>query len=271
MRETNMSTVTSKDGTTIAYEQTGSGPALILVNGAMQYRATDPFFGQLAELLAPHFTVINYDRRGRGDSGDTLPFTKERELEDLDALIRTAGGSAYVFAVSSGSALALDAVAGGAAITKLALFEPPFIVDEGRPPLPADYVAHLNELVAADRRGDAVAYFLTTAVSMPAEAVTPMRDQPFFAGLEAIAHTIAYDGSFVAEVMSGKPLPPDRWASVRVPLLVTASSGSPAWLQNGGQALVAMLPHAQRRALEGTFHDVAPDVLAPVLIEFFRA
>jgi pimeloyl-ACP methyl ester carboxylesterase len=266
-----MSTVTSKDGTTIAYEQTGSGPALILVNGAMQYRATDPFFAQLAELLAPHFTVINYDRRGRGESGDTLPFARERELEDLDALIKAAGGSANVFAVSSGSALALDAVQSGRPITKLALFEPPFIVDEGRPPLPDDYVAHLNALVAAGRRGNAVEYFMTKAVGMPAEAVIPMRDQPFFAGLEAIAHTIAYDGSFVASVMLGKPLPNERWASVRVPLLVTASNGSPTWLQNGGQALVAMLPHAQRRTLEGTFHDVAPDVLAPVLIEFYES
>src|SRR5689334_5664839 len=107
----NAGTVTSNDGTIIAYDQTGSGPALILVNGAMQYRATDPFSAQLAELLAPHFTVINYDRRGRGESGDTRPFARERELEDLGALIQAAGGSAYVFAVSSGAVMSLDAAA----------------------------------------------------------------------------------------------------------------------------------------------------------------
>jgi pimeloyl-ACP methyl ester carboxylesterase len=153
-----MNTVRSKDGTSIAFDKSGEGPPLILVDGAFMHRS----FGQpeLAERLAEAFTVFRYDRRGRGDSGDTAPYAVEREVDDLQALIEAAGGSAYVYGISSGAALAIEAAARGAAISKLALYEAPFIVDDSRPPVPDDVVAQLNELLAANRRGDAVRLFL---------------------------------------------------------------------------------------------------------------
>src|SRR6185369_7966261 len=157
-----MPTVTSKDGTKIAFDKTGSGPAVIIVNGAMQFRAFDPFMAAFAETLSKNFTVYNYDRRGRGESGDTQPFAKEREIEDLQALVADAGGKAMVLGFSSGSAVVLDSAAVTPGITKIALYEPPFIVDDDRPGLPADYVAHLNQLVAEGKRGDAIRYFMTT-------------------------------------------------------------------------------------------------------------
>src|SRR5437868_4057987 len=149
-----MKSVVSKDGTTIAYDQVGQGPAVILVDGAFGSRTFGPM-PQLAPLLASDFTVFTYDRRGRGDSGDTAPYAVEREIDDLDALIKAAGGSALVCAISSGAVLALDAAAHGASITKLAVYEPPVVVDNSRAPMLDDYVARFNELVAAGRRGDA--------------------------------------------------------------------------------------------------------------------
>lgn len=264
-----MRKVTSKDSTAIAFDQSGKGPAIILVGGALQYRAIDPSTAQLAALLAPHFMVFHYDRRGRGDSGDTAPYGTGREIEDLDALINEAGGLAFVFAMSSGGALALDAAARGLAINKLALYEPPFIVDNSRPALPADYLKHLNELLLADRRGDMVEYFMTQAAGVPAEYVVPMRNEPFWTTFEAVAHTLSYDGAFMADVMSGKPLPTGRWASVTAPTLVIDGGGSPEYQHSGVQALVDILPYAQRRTLDNQTHDVAPEILAPVLEEFF--
>src|SRR3989441_38906 len=169
-----MNTVTSKDGTKIAYDKQGEGPAVILVYGALCYRS----FGSLPELvklLAPHFTVYNYDRRGRGDSGDTRPYAVEREVEDLEALIKEAGGSAFVCGFSSGAALALEAASRRLAITKLALYEPPFIVDDSRPSLPEDFATQLAELVSSDRRGDAAELFMTKAAEVPVEVVAQMR------------------------------------------------------------------------------------------------
>jgi pimeloyl-ACP methyl ester carboxylesterase len=264
-----MDTVKSKDGTTIAFDRSGEGPALILVGGALQHRALDPSTAQLASLLAPSFTVHNYDRRGRGDSGDTVPYAVEREIEDLDALIDEAGGSAFVFGMSSGAVLALDAAANRLAITKLALYEPPMVVDDSRPPVPEDYVARLTELASCDRPGDAIEVFMTEGVGLPAEAVASMRGAPFWPAFEAVAHTLAYDGAIVAATMSGKPLPTDRWASVTIPTLVVDGDASPAWARNAVRALVDVLPAARRRTLEGQTHQVDPEVLAPVLEEFY--
>lgn len=266
-----MEQVTSKDGTTIAFDRTGEGTPLVLVGGAFQHRAIDQRTTELAELLARRFAVIHYDRRGRGDSGDTAPYAKEREVEDLGALIEGTGGSAFVFAMSSGGALALDAASHGPNITKLALYEPPLIVDDGRPPLPEDYVARLERLVSAGRRGDAVEYFMTQAAGMPAEAVAPMREAPFWPSFEAVAHTLAYDGAFVHDVSRGSPLPLARWDSVSAPTLVVDGGASPEYVRNGAQALADLLPDARRRTLEGQAHDAAPAVLAPVLEEFFTA
>ena len=264
-----MKTVRSQDGTTIAFDRTGEGPPVILVGGAFQHRAIDASVAQLAALLAPHFTVFRYDRRGRGDSSDTPPYVVEREVEDLEALVEEAGGSAFVFGGSSGAVLALDAAARGLPIGKLALYEPPFIVDDSRPPLPKDYVERLTELASTGRRGDAVEYFMTQAMGTPAEAVAGMRGAPFWPALEGVAHTLAYDGTVMGDTMSGNPEPLKRWASVGVPTLVMVGGESPPYQQHAVRALVEILPEAQLRTLEGQTHDAAPEILGPVLDEFF--
>jgi pimeloyl-ACP methyl ester carboxylesterase len=266
-----MDTVRSRDGTTIAFDRLGEGPPLILVGGAFQHRAIDAPGAALAALLSAHFTVFHYDRRGRGDSGDTPPYAVEREIEDLGALIEEGGGSAFVFGGSSGAVLALEAAARGHGITKLAMYEPPFIVDDSRAPLPEDYVTRLNELVSAGRRGDAVEYFMTQAFGLPPEAAAGMREAPYWPALEDVAHTLAYDGTFMAEGMRGTPEPLQKWASVRVPTLVIDGGDSPSFQHNAVRTLVEILPHSQRRTMEGQTHEVAPDLLAPVLKEFFAA
>jgi pimeloyl-ACP methyl ester carboxylesterase len=240
----------------------------------------------LAAALAPHFTVINYDRRGRGDSGDTSPYAVAREVEDIDALIDAAGGSAFLFGLSSGAVLALEAASAlPTKVAKLALYEPPFIIDDSRPPLPDDYVAQLNAAIAEGRRGDAVEIFMTKAILIPAEFVVGMRNAPMptddgsmqppaWAEMEAVAHTLAYDGTIMGGTMSGKPLPTERakqWTAATMPTLVITGGNSEAFFHAGAQALVDILPHARHRILEGQDHAVAPTALAPVLIEFFAA
>ena len=261
-----MNTVTSSDGTSIAFDRTGEGPPLVLVGGALSDRAAA---ASLAEVLAPSFTVFAYDRRGRGDSGDTAPYAVEREVEDLEALVAEAGGSAFVFGHSSGAALALEAAARGLPVTKLALYEPPFIVDDGHEPLPDGYVERLAQLAESGRRGDAVEYFLISGPGVPPEVVAGMRSEPFWAGMERIAHTLAYDGAVMGDTMAGRPLPADRWASVTVPTLVMDGDQSPPWARNSVAALAEILPNAERRSLEGQDHGAASEVLAPVLVDFF--
>jgi pimeloyl-ACP methyl ester carboxylesterase len=265
-----MTTVTSKDGTKIAFDKTGSGPAVIIVNGAIQFRAFDPTMAQIADMLGQHFRVYNYDRRGRGDSGDTQPFAKEREIEDLQALVADAGGKAMVLGFSSGSALVLDAAQVTPGITRIALYEPPFIVDDGRPGVPADYVPHLNQLVADGKRGDAVKYFMIEAVRIPAEYLGGMEQDASWATMLKVAHTIAYDGAFVADLMQGKPLPTDRWANVTAPTLVIEGGASEAWFHSGGDALAKLLKNATRANLEGQTHQVAPEAIVPVLETYFK-
>jgi len=262
-----MRKVISKDGTAIAFDQSGEGPAVILVGGALSDRSGS---APLVELLAPHFTVFSYDRRGRGDSGDTAPYAVEREVEDIEALINEAGGSAFVYGMSSGAVLALEVASKlPTKIKKLALYEPPFIVDDSRPLPPKDYVKQLDELTAAGRRGDAVEFFMTEAVGVPAEYLAQMRDMPMWAAMEEMAHTLAYDGAVMGDTMAGKPLPAQRWASATVPTLVMDGGESPTWLGNAAQAVAAVLPNARHRTLEGQEHGVAPEALAPVLEEFF--
>ena len=263
-----MRTITSKDGTPIAFDRSGSGPAVILVSGAIQHRAIDPSTTRLAEHLSPRFTVVHYDRRGRGDSGDTAPYAVEREIDDIGALIQDAGGSASLFGMSSGAVLALDAAARGLAVTKLALYEPPFMVDDSRPPVPEDYRERLAGMLSEGRRGDAVELFMTEAVGVPAEAVSPMRGAPFWSGLESVAHTLPYDDAIMGDLTSGKPLPPARWAGVTIPTLVIDGGDSPTWARNAVQAIVDVLPQAQRRTLAGQTHQVDPEVLAPLLDAF---
>ena len=262
-----MNQVISKDGTVIAFDKSGEGPALILVGGAFQHRAIDPRTAQLAALLAQHFTVFHYDRRGRGDSSDTQPYAALREIEDLDVLIKEAGGSAFVFGMSSGAVLAIEAAACGLAITKLALYEPPFNSgDENARQASENYTRHLTALLIEGRRGDAVALAMITW-GAPAEAIAGMRQTPIWSLFESVAPTLAYDNA----IMGDGSVPTERLASLTVPTLVIDGGASPAFLQNAAQVVAHALPTAKLRTLEDQTHDVAPEVLAPVLEKFFTA
>ncbi|MGW4940067.1 alpha/beta fold hydrolase [Actinoplanes sp. NPDC004185] len=251
-----MTTVTSADGTEIAYDSAGTGPALVLVDGAMCYRAAGPM-RPLAALLTSAFTVFTYDRRGRGESGDTLPYAAEREIEDLRAIVRAAGGRAALYAMSSGGALALATAAADPGVTGLVLYEPPFLGGD------KEYTARLGELLAAGRRGDAVELFMTT-VGVPAPVIAGMRSGPGWPTLEAIAPTLAYDDTLLGDGRVPGELP------VTVPMLVVSGTASPAALQQAAQATAAAFPAAEHRSLAGQTHDVQPDALAPHLIGFLR-
>ncbi|GAA1266876.1 alpha/beta hydrolase [Planotetraspora silvatica] len=260
-----MPAITSADGTTIAYERTGGGPALVLVDGAMCYRGAGPM-RPLAALLQDTFTVYTYDRRGRGESSDTPPYAVAREVEDLRALIAQAGGEAYVYAISSGAALTLATAAAGPGITKMALYEPPFVAEAAGDTGIKEYTERLHELLDAGRRGDAVALFMTY-VGIPPQVVAGIRAQPGWAVLEAIAPTLAYDDALLA----GGVVPRDRTSAIAVPSLVLSGGGSPQGLQQAAKATADALPTAEHRTLDGQTHDVAPEALAPVLAEFFGA
>jgi pimeloyl-ACP methyl ester carboxylesterase len=261
------STVTSRDGAAIAFTRAGEGLPLVLVDGAFCHRGMGPS-SPLAALLAGTYTVFTYDRRGRAESGDNPPYAVERELEDLETLIEVAGGSAYVWGISSGAALALEAARRGAGITKLALYEPPFIVDDSRPPIPADIASQLNDLVAADRRDDAVRLFLRQ-MGAPRLVIALMRRLPVWPKLRRVAHTLPYDMTIVAPFQRGAALPTDRWEDVAVPTLVMVGGKSPAWLHHSGQALADVLPNASHRVVEGQTHNVKAKSLARPLGEFF--
>jgi pimeloyl-ACP methyl ester carboxylesterase len=260
-----MSVVISADGTTIGYGRTGSGPALVLVDGALCHRAAGPL-QPLADLLQDSFTVYTYDRRGRGESGDTAPYAVAREVEDLQALIAQAGGEAYVHGISSGAALALAAAAEGSGITRLTLYEPPFLAeaeDEDGTRL-KQYTERLNELLGAGRRSDAVALFMTH-VGMPPQVVDGMSAHHSWAAFEALAPTLGYDD----RVLGDSRVPRDRVAAIAVPALVLAGGAGPDGLRQAARATADALPTAGYRVLEGQTHDVAPGALAPVLREFF--
>ena len=260
-------TVRSADGTIIAFDRSGTGPAVIFVHGALTDR-TFPVLGGLAAALAPRLTVFNYDRRGRGGSGDTMPYAVQREIEDIDALIREAGGSAMLFGGSSGAALALEAAAAGLLVSKLALWEPPYHVDPTAPHLPGDFRGQLDELVRAGRAGDAVALFMTRAAEIPAGQVAWMRAQPFWPETEALGHTVVYDAAVLGP---GNALPSGRLASITVPTLVLSGGNSPAWMASASKAVADTVPGAIHRVLDGQSHSPAPEPLAPELADFFLA
>ena len=266
MSEVETGKVTSKDGTTIAFDRTGEGPPLIVVGGALNDHGAAR---ALAGLLAPSFTTYAYDRRGRGDSGDTPPYAVEREIEDVDALVAEAGGSAFLVGHSSGAALVIETAARIGGVDKIALYEPPYNVDDTRPPIPPDYVEHLEELIARDRRGDAVEYFMVAGVGLPSEAVSQMREAPFWTSLEAVADTLPYDGRVMGFDSRDRSLPVERWEAITAPALVMDGGASPDWSRNAVQAVADALPNAERRTLAGQAHEVDPAVLAPVLVEFF--
>ncbi len=264
-----MRTVISKDGTIIAFDQSGKGPAIILVSGAIQHRAIDSGTAQLAALLAQHFTVFHYDRRGRGDSGDTKPYALEREVEDIEALIDDAGGAAYLYGHSSGAALALEAaVRLGNKIKRLAMYEAPYNNDDTAKRTWREYIKQLTEALAAGRRGDAVALFMKV-VGTPADQIEGMRHAPIWPVFEAVAPTLAYD--HIAILGQDRSVPTKRVASVSVPALVMNGSASYPFMYDTAQALSKAMPHAELRTLEGQTHEVAAEALAPVLEEFFTS
>jgi pimeloyl-ACP methyl ester carboxylesterase len=256
--------VTSKDGTTIAFDRTGDGSPVIIVGGAFSQRKY-PYLVQLAGLLAERFAIINYDRRGRGDSGDTRPYAIEREVEDLGALIDEVGGSASVFGLSSGANLALQAAADGLAIVRLALWEPPFAL-VGESPLPPDaLVERYGEMVAAGRRGEVVEHFMEKVVGLPPEVVAQARKSPFWHEQEALAHTLVYDTILLGD----GSLPVERAAAVKASTLVLEGGESFPFMRGSAWALADFIQDAQWCVLEGQTHEVAPEVIAPVLEEFF--
>lgn len=263
-----MQTVTSKDGSRIAYDRYGSGPVVILVGGALSYRKFGKMV-ELAQLLGEHCAVINYDRRGRGDSSEVKPFALEREIEDIQALIEAEGGSASLWGWSSGGALALRATIAGLGVERLSVYEVPFMVTpEAKRPTP-DYGERLDELVAADDRSGAVKHFMRNAIGIPAPFVALMPLMPMWKGIKATAHTLPYDWAALGKhTMYGAQLNPEEWASVTVPTLVAYGAKSPAVLQQGSRALADVLPNAKLRELEGVSHNLKMKVLAPVLAEF---
>jgi len=257
-----METVTSKDGTPIAFDRLGEGPSVVLVTGGSVDRMSNV---PLAQELASDLTVLNYDRRGRGPSGDTAPYAIEREIEDIEAVLEAAGGSAHLYGTSSGAALALRAAAAGVPVTKLALWEPPFILDENARP-PKDQVEQYETMVAQGRRGDAAEYFMTKVVGMPPEFAAQARNEPWWPNQEALAHTLAYD----ARIMGDYSLPTDQASSVKVPTIVIAGGADMPFMRETAQALADALPDGQVRFLDGQGHNVDPTVLAPALKEFFE-
>ena len=253
--------VTSADGTRIAYERAGSGAPVILVCGGSVDRSSN---APLAALLAKHLTVFNYDRRGRGDSGDAAPYAVQREIEDLAAMIDVAGQRAFVYGSSSGAALALEAAASGLPIAKLVLWEPPYMVDDDMPRPPANQAGHYRELVAAGRRGEAVEFFMSKVVGLPPEFVAQARQAPWWPAQEALAHTLAYD----AEIMGDYSLPAQRVAAVTMPTLVMSGTASFPWIGRTAVALANMLPHGQHCSLEGQTHDAAAEAIAVAMLDF---
>ena len=263
-----MKTVTSKDGTTIAFDQWGAGPTLILVDGALQYRAFDQGMVPLAELLAEHFMVIHYDRRGRGDSTDTQPYALEREIEDIEALIDETGGSAFLYGISSGAALAMEAaIALPDKVKKLAMYEAPYNDDDSAQQAWREYVKKLRELLAQDRKGDAVGLFMMLVGASPQD-VEGAKQIPMWPLWESVGHTLAYD--HIAALGEDASVPVERAARMTVPTLVMDGSESFPFMHVTATKLAKAIPIAQHRTLEGQTHEVASEALAPVLVEFFQ-
>jgi pimeloyl-ACP methyl ester carboxylesterase len=262
-------TVISADGTRIAYDTVGSGEPVILVGGVFSYRAW-PQPRQLAQLLSGRFTVVNYDRRGRGDSGDTKPYAVEREIEDIDALIEAVGGSAHVCGWSSGGVLALKAAVAGSAVERLAVYEPPFVVPGSAHVPPEDFVSQLNRLVEAGRRSDAAKYYFAEVMGMPRLMVraVPLMRRPW-KRIKTVAHTAAYEAAVVEDNLRGRPLRAEQWAPAKLPTLVVNGEKSDALLHHAARALLDVLPNGRHVVLAGQGHNVSMKALAPVLDEFF--
>jgi pimeloyl-ACP methyl ester carboxylesterase len=262
-----MRTVISKDGTTIAYDQSGHGPVVILVDGALQYRAFDQGMKELADLLSGHFTVIHYDRRGRGDSTDNQPYALEREIEDIEAIIDSSGGSAFLYGISSGAALAMEAaLALPDKVRKLAMYEAPYNDDESAKQAWGEYVRQLQGLIHEGRKGDAVGLFMMLVGASP-EDVEGIKQTPMWPLWESIGQTLAYD--HIAALGEDAAVPTERAARVALPTLIMDGSQSFPFMHTTAVQLASSIPNAQQRTLEGQTHEVDSKAVAPVLIEFF--
>lgn len=258
---------TSADGTRIAYETRGAGPALVFVDGAMCQRAMGPS-RPLAQALADRFTTTCYDRRGRGESGaGESDYSVEREIEDLDAVIEAVGGHASVFSASSGAALALRAARAGSQIDRLVAYEVPYVLDDTHAPVAPDLVDRVRAMVASGDRGGAVKAFMR-AVGAPAPMVAVMPLFPVWSKMKAVAHTLAYDLSFVAPFQQGEALPDREFAGVEAPTLMIAGGKSPAYMKNAQAAIECQLPAGTLRELPGQTHMIKTKVVAPVVAEF---
>ncbi|MEU6145775.1 alpha/beta hydrolase [Streptomyces sp. NPDC047081] len=251
----------SRDGTPIAYQRTGQGPAIILVSGAMSTGAT---VAPLAGLLGDRFSVVAYDRRGRGASGDTAPYAVAREVEDLAALVDAVGGEASLYGISSGGALVLEAAASGLPLRSVAVYEVPFALDDTGAKERAEYTQNLTTALAQGRPGDAVEHFLRLT-GLAEEMIQGARNSPMWPGMEAIAPSLAYDDA----VMAGGLVPRERLAAIGVPVLSVAGGASPEWLREAARAVAETAPRGTYEVLEGQTHMVDPNALAPVLAEFF--
>ncbi len=263
-----MDALSSRDGTTIAYDRQGMGPALILVDGALTVHSSGGK-SELARLLGQQLTVYGYDRRGRGESGDTLPYAIDREIDDIEALIDHAGGPAFLYGHSSGGPLAMRAaIRLGSMVSKIAMYEAPYNNDPDAQESWRQYLRQLARALAEDRRGDAVALFMRFA-GTPAEEIDGMRRAPFWPGMESIAPTLAYDhAEILGELWS---VPAELAARVSVPALVMSGDAGLAFMPEAARALSQAIPLGQLRILEGQTHAVDPAVLAPVLAEFFTS
>ena len=258
-----MTSVTSADGTLIEYKQQGSGPALIVVDGALSTRGGK---AALRALLASHLTVFGYDRRGRGDSGDTLPYAVDREIEDIQALIEVAGGTAALYGHSSGAALALDAALKlGGNVTRVAMYEPPYNDDPAAQQAWRRYLGQLAEALEAGRHGDAVALFMTLT-GTPAEQIDGLRTQDFWPAMAALGPTLAYDHTAI--LGPDGTVPRQRAARLSTPALVMYGTASFPFMAETARTLQRAIPHARLGALEGQDHNVSPAALAPWLLEF---
>jgi pimeloyl-ACP methyl ester carboxylesterase len=260
-----MTTVVSKDGTTIAYDRRGSGPALVLVDGALCCRAQGPL-PAVADVLADRFTVYTYDRRGRGESGDAGEYAPAREIEDLAAVIEAAGGSAYVYGTSSGAALSLRAAAAGLPIEKLVAFEPPYVVDDSRKQIPRTWVADLQAL----EPGDAIKYFFTKGIGLPGIVVTMMKLMPAWKPMKAMAHTLPYDAQVLGGNCFGEPMDAEQWEPVQQPVLVVNGGKSPGWMKTSTRALAAAVPGAAHAEVPGQNHVIKAAAIAPVIADWCK-
>lgn len=254
----------SADGTLIAFERSGDGPSVILVGAALQDRA---MYRPLAGQLARRFTVLNYDRRGRGESGDTQPYAVEREIEDLEALVAAAGTPVALYGHSSGAALAVHAAAHGLPVVRLVLHEPPYTPgDEEWKRGSREDAETIRALLAEDRRGDAISHILG-GIGLPREAVEDMsRDER----MVAMAHTLAYDSEIMGDISRGGAIPNHLLAAVTIPALVLCGGASPGWMIEVGKQVADGMPEGRHRVLEDQEHFAPPEVLAPALEEFFE-